>query len=41
MLKRRRKGKPVSRGVTRNPISGGCKYGNLALQVDGVSNLRR
>jgi hypothetical protein len=36
--KRRHKGNPVPGGITGPPCPGGYKYGNLALQVGGVSN---
>jgi hypothetical protein len=36
--KRRRKGNPMPGGITGPPCSWGYKYGDLALQVGGVSN---
>jgi hypothetical protein len=36
--KRQQKGNPVPGGITGPPCSWGYKYGNLALQVGGVSN---
>jgi hypothetical protein len=40
-LRRRRKGNPVPGVITSHPIPGGHKYGDLALQVRGVSNLKQ
>jgi hypothetical protein len=37
----RRKWNPVPGGITRPPYSLGYKYGDLALQAGGVSNLRQ
>jgi hypothetical protein len=36
--KRQQKGIPVPGGITGSPCSWGYKYGNLALQVGGVSD---
>jgi hypothetical protein len=36
--KRRHKENPVPGGINRPPCSWGNKYGNLALQVGGVSD---
>jgi hypothetical protein len=38
--RRRRNGNSVHGGITGQPCSWGYKYGDLALQVGGVSNLR-
>jgi hypothetical protein len=35
------KGTQCLRVSLGHPVSGGCKYGNLALQVGGISNLRQ
>jgi hypothetical protein len=38
--RRRRNGNPVPGGITGYSVRRGYKYGDLVLQVGGVSNLR-